>query len=177
VRKADTSDARILRLALIATLAADFLLEFIENPLYGLCAFCCVQMIYCLRYGGVRMCGILAGLWSAMTPLLLLFNTELLFIVAALYAVAFICSLSSAFAAKKRYSYTTWMFVVCGMSLFACCDISVGINYLIPGSAYPLLWIFYLPGQALLSVSGMRQSDESCIESRDIIMHEDDLIC
>ena len=158
--EAGTYDARVLRLALFATLVADFCFAFIKNPIYGVCAFCCVQMIYCLRYGGARMCCLLAGLWAIVLPALLLLNIEPLFIAAVMYAAAFACSLVAAFAAKPRYPYPNGRLVVWGMLLFACCDICVGINYLFPGSAYPLLWIFYLPGQALLSISGVPSLDK-----------------
>jgi len=158
-RETKTTDAQILRLALMLTLVADFCFAFLENPIYGVCAFCSVQMTYCLRYGGAQLCGILTGLWAMLLPLLLLFHIEPLFIAAMLYAVAFVCSLSAAFAAKKQYPEPNGLFVVLGMLLFACCDICVGLNYLFPGSAYPLLWIFYLPGQALLSASGIRMRE------------------
>lgn len=156
VREANTIDARILRVALIFTLAADFCFAFVKNPVYGVCMFCCVQMVYCLRYGGVRLCGILAGLWAVVLPMLLLLPIEPLFIAATLYAMSFICSLSAAFHSKERYPHLNGQFIVFGMLLFACCDVCVAIHYLFPGLAYPLLWIFYLPGQALLSVSGLR---------------------
>jgi hypothetical protein len=159
MRNAGTTDARILRLALILTLAADFCFAFIDNPIYGMAAFCSVQMAYCLRYGGIRLCRLLSGLWAVLLTILLMLDMEPLYIAAALYAIAFICSLSAVFAVWRQYPQPNGRMILWGMLLFACCDICVGLNYLFPGSAYPLLWIFYLPGQALLSVSGIRKSN------------------
>lgn len=155
-RGAETADARVLRLAMTITVIADFNLIFVKNPLYGLCAFCCVQMIYCYRYGGKRLCTALAVLWAALLPVLLqLFGAVIA--AGALYAVSFALSLSAAaLTAKKKYPHPNSLFVVWGMGLFACCDVCVAFNYFFPGSAYPLMWVFYLPGQALLSMSGIR---------------------
>jgi hypothetical protein len=84
-------------------------------------------------------------------PALLFIKTDPLFTAAALYAAAFAMSLGAAFAIRKQHP--NGHLIIPGMLLFACCDICVGLNYLFPGAFYPLMWIFYLPSQALLAAS------------------------
>jgi len=84
-------------------------------------------------------------------------NTKL----AAIYACTLAAGALSAFIRHKAYPFPNRIFVPLGMFMFLLCDINVALmNVLTPGAgraaARILIWVFYLPSQALLSVSGIK---------------------
>lgn len=150
-------DLRTLQLAMIATCAADFNMLITENIFAGICLFCVVQFIYCYRYAGIGHCFVLLMFLILCGPslILLISFTEPLFIISGVYAVCFGFSLYAAVQGflRKKYPYPNNHFVVWGMVLFALCDINVALGYFGFQPSFALIWLFYLPGQFLLSSS------------------------
>lgn len=151
--KEASRDLNILKCAMIATIAADYNMLVANNIFLGICIFCVVQFIYCYRFTGIGT----AKFLLAAYPVWHIFRlfTEPLISVALVYIICFIFSLSSAFYsfAAKKYTYPKNYLNLWGMVLFALCDINVALGYF-GMSNYVLVWIFYLPAQILLALSG-----------------------
>ena len=153
--------------AMALTLCADFFLLVLDRdyPL-GVLIFCAVQGLYLLR-----LCRFMGRrpLWLCRGALLLLglgvlwrlrFLTPLNALV-CFYLSSFVCNVLTALPVPGRRGR---LFAV-GLGLFLCCDICVGARNapeLVPrwaaGAVQVGMWLFYLPGQVLISLSALPDS-------------------
>lgn len=161
-------DIMLLRLGMLFTVLADYFLILTTKHVTGLIFFCIVQIIYNFRYMGIKklyiqvIFGIIIFIISYLNT-----NADLVISIGLMYAILFLFSLHSSFLAYKKYPKPNNIFIILGMIFFALCDINVAlyglsiyngldithINYNI---IYALIWIFYIPSQILLSISGRK---------------------
>jgi len=154
---------RLTAVALACTLGADtFLLLLDRCYLLGVLLFLGVQVCYALRLAreGAGLALPARGLlWAALTAALWLPGLLTpLTAAAALYLSSFLVNLALSRTCPGRPGHLlTW-----GLALYLCCDVWVGIyNYpqLFPpalhAAAEVCMWLFYLPGQVLLVLSGL----------------------
>lgn len=152
---------RLITSAMVFTLAADYLL-LVRNSDYalGLALFCAVQVIYfyvIYRENGKAFVPLRIGLFAAAFVLLWLFDIQSWFnALAAFYFTSFVCNVIQSIGFKSK------LFSM-GLLLFLCCDICVGIFNLprLAGTglysfATVGMWLFYLPGQVMIALSGRR---------------------
>ena len=153
----------LVALAMGLTAAADtFLLELNVHYAVGLLLFCGVQLCYFLRIfsrrrrslWGLRLILFLLSLWGLrelglLTPL----NGLALF-----YFTNFFCNvlLCLPLMGKSAGCFTA------GLILFLCCDLCVAAYQfpaVLPQTVYGFvrigMWLFYLPGQVLIALSGL----------------------
>jgi len=160
-------DVYLLRAGLVLTLAADFCMLIIYNDVLGLLFFISVQTIYLHRYVSQRQ-GLFSRLGYIAVPVclgvfaLLTFTPlELEIRLGIIYACVLSAGTLAAFICRKSYPYPNRVFIPLGMLLFMLCDINVAIfalfsNHVAGSFAWYLIWVFYLPSQVLLSLSGAR---------------------
>ena len=146
-----------LTLGLGFTAWADYFLVLHNRHLIGVAVFCFAHMAYILRALQGKKCWFIPLL--VVPVVVLAYISTSIFIVSGLYAMLFITSIY----VNARYIRHNRMLVIAGLLLFAACDICVFIFNLplYMGAPYglmrifPLIWIFYLPAQAILSVSAV----------------------
>jgi hypothetical protein len=155
---------KLVTVALFFTVAADtFLLVLDDHYLTGVLLFCVVQGLYlvriCIASGHAPMVllrlVLLALALGAMSVLGLL---NLLNAAAAFYFVNFLSNVAESLGLRgRRYR----LFSV-GLVLFLCCDLLVGIfnqrtlfSDQLFAAARVGMWLFYLPGQVLIVLSGL----------------------
>lgn len=155
-------DGLLLRIAMFFTVLADYCLLIVFESEWGVGFFCAVQCAYAFRYGGRA-----ARLPLALAPAVyaaarFAARASLLHALCAGYAFLFCVSLFFVFRAYKQKTmpFANRLLSVCGMVLFAACDVNVALL----GSGLPiasvlargiffLIWLFYLPSQLLLALS------------------------
>jgi len=155
VTRERTRDGWLLRAALFLTVCADFNMVLFGNNLPGLIFFCAVQSVYCVRYASVRYAAGLCAAWVISAAVMLALKTDALNLFTVLYALSFVFSLTAVYRAKK-YARPYDILTRLGMTLFFLCDVNVALYNAVPAHAevfYVLLWIFYLPSQAVLALS------------------------
>lgn len=157
-------------LALVLTLAADLFLLFTHHHAPGVAIFCCAQLVWLRRVTPSRRAAAVpqprlflpaAGCTAIVFGLCALFllgaQNALLYTLSAWYAVLILTVTACTFCSHlpqpgKRLAQA-------GMVLFLLCDICVVVFNLAPAGsllyrmAAPLMWLFYLPAQALLALS------------------------
>ncbi|MBZ2175565.1 lysoplasmalogenase [Schnuerera sp. xch1] len=172
----DTVNIKLLQIGLFFTVVADlFLLTIDSYYILGVGAFCIVQIIYSVRYDieswkiTVRNITIILViiLIAFIITNLLFIKIDLLIMIAIFYGI---CLLISVIKAIKTYTHRLYpkpngIMVAIGMILFLLCDINValynifGIINITDGLLYNIslisIWLFYLPSQVLLALSGM----------------------
>lgn len=157
---------RLMAAALAFTMSADlFLLMLGRWYVLGVALFCVVQGLYLIRIR--RLTG--RGLWLPLRAgLSLLFWLALIRLerftplsaLAAFYFANFLCNSAAALGVSGRRER---LFAL-GLWLFLCCDVCVGLyqSCLLSGLADEAvhlgMWVFYLPGQVLLSLSALPDS-------------------
>ena len=153
--------------ALLLTAGADaFLLVWNAHYAAGLALFCGVQLCYFLRLYPARE---RRSLWPARLGLFLLALAALailnlltgLNVLAVFYFSNFVCNLLLAAGGRgSRLRLFAW-----GLGLFLCCDIcvagfqfSAALPEAVRGFVRVGMWLFYLPGQVLIALSGLPDS-------------------
>ena len=128
----------------------------------GVLLFCCVQLLYFLRIyrwnGGQSWWGLRLVLFLAALAILRLAGLmSPLNVLVMLYFSNFLCSaLQSLGLNGPRCRLFS-----AGLLLFLCCDVCVGLfqyAWLLPaaaGFARVGMWMFYLPAQVLITLSGL----------------------
>lgn len=172
-------DTRLLQLALCFTAAADLCLLILDYYTVGVLLFCFVQITYIIRHAGIlkNNIKIFGSLIFVILVFVMILDTNIihiniisreLLIIGCIYAILLISSVYSAWRVFNRGSYTSLScYLICiGMTLFFLCDINVAISALInnvfifgvslKGVSRFLVWIYYLPAQVLLALSGYR---------------------
>lgn len=146
------------------TVLADYFLVLRDEHLLGVAAFCFAHVCYIFRAVEFkkRVLGLVAfasflAIWATGV-----FIVQSVIVVAGLYALLFCINIIVNIKARRpRPNY--WL-VLAGLILFALCDINVmlfnlpqymgvehGFDF-----AFTLIWVFYLPSQALLAASAFR---------------------
>lgn len=167
-RNLNEKDKLLLQHGMIFTVLADLCLLVYNNFLLGLLFFCFVQIIYYIRYKG--------NLELKESVLLIIFfligyklysirmKSDFLVVIGLFYTVLFLSSFIKSIEVYKADQYPTpnKYLITIGMLLFVLCDINVGLFYLAKDSSLlstlseRLIWIFYLPSQISLALSGYR---------------------
>jgi len=158
---------KLVTAALVFTLCADvFLLLLDSEYAVGVALFCVVQGVYFARIfksnGGHSLWGLRIALFAAAVAVLHFAKMlSPLNVLAAVYFTSFACNLLQSFSIKN-------MLFTIGLTLFICCDVCVGIHNLpnmLPAWVYELaavgMWLFYLPSQVLISLSGEKNEKSS----------------
>jgi len=176
-------DVFLLKSARFFTLVADYFLLLSNNYILGVLFFCVVQLIYIKRHSLIEKnifnMKINHFIFISVFILLLLFAslilritdpTVLLIGTSIVYALLLTFSVYCGIKTLKSSYYTkkSSLFISCGMILLLLCDINVALYNLIDMSFFPsiqgnfqltigsLIWIFYLPSQLLLTLSGIK---------------------
>ena len=163
-------DHVFLCVAFLFTLVADwFLLVKNNDYVFGVAAFIVAQTVYLLRLvslGVNTRRTIIVRLVVTISAISVLFVADLadlLTVLVAIYFVALVTNCVDSYTLFKN-GVKNKLFAI-GLTLFILCDVSVGINnfsayfdvsaitWLITAARY-LMWIFYLPSQVLIALSG-----------------------
>ena len=170
-------DILLLRLGMFITVLADLCLVILNIYVLGIVFFCIVQITYCIRYTPKESKVILINFFIIFLCIILLYIVVSIFIVkidilvpiSLFYAICLLTSVCRAIEAfkDKLYSSRNKYMVLLGMILFLLCDICVAlsnVNTRLPLGILDLMnleqifsyliWVFYLPSQLLLSLSG-----------------------
>ena len=145
--------SRLMAWAMAFTLAADTFLLLLDRWYgAGIALFCVVQGLYLARIW--RACG--RTLWALRTGMGTALN-----LLAALYFVNFLVNACQSLTLRSERLFAA------GLWLFLLCDVCVGLRNqpsLLPGlagAAQAGMWLFYLPGQVLLVLSGFPKRREN----------------
>lgn len=170
-------DTYLLQLAFTLTAAADLCLLILNKFTLGVFIFCIVQITYIARHSGGKMRNkdiynliiiILISIFVA-TMSIHFVERKLLFI-GSIYAILLPYSVYTAWRTFVRnvYPLSNCYLVAIAMTLFLLCDINVAVSHITRqlGVSYAnismissfLVWIFYLPSQVLLAMSGYKRS-------------------
>ena len=163
-------DLHLLQIGLFTTLIADLILLILDSHyVLGIFLFSIVQMLYSFRYEFRNLkltirnfIIIFLGLSIAYFILnRLVIDLDFIWIMGIFYAYCLLNSVAKAFKAYryKIYPKPNRHMVLIGMILFLLCDISVAMyNVFNEGLLYNIssisMWLFYLPSQVLLVLSG-----------------------
>lgn len=182
-------DIRILRLALFFTLISDLLILMVNIYLAGMVSFSVVQSLYLIRLGLwegkrknlpsnkliIKKMGrnIFITLFIYLCLNLAYIKVDILLGITCFYFVGILCNVKDAVVIAYKYRMKNQILYAFGMVLFLLCDINVGVFNLsgyisIHGSWYSTLylfasvamWLFYLPSQLLISLSGQVMDSE-----------------
>ena len=170
-------DIFLLQLAMLITVISDFCLVIFDFYILGVFLFSLVQITYSVRFSNKKPKTILIRFSIIFLCIVVLYSVAILFIaginvlfpISLFYFICLLMSVSSAIVVWKNNSYTFFSkyMIVFGMILFLLCDICVALSnilLLLPFTGYDLegvqqissflIWVFYLPSQLLLSLSG-----------------------
>lgn len=154
--------ANLIAYALFMTLVADWFLTFTGakyggmEHIYGLIAFCTVEVIYA-AYLRAGLISIIARVLLFLAGLFGLYKAGMLRADAALGILNMILVLVNVIDVwTARRKDTTLLFRL-GIMLFLFCDITVMLKVLTSGSLKTAIsfmtWIFYVPAQVLLTLA------------------------
>jgi hypothetical protein len=167
-------DLHLLQIGLFITLIADLLLLLLDNHyILGIFLFSIVQILYSLRYEFRNFKLTIRNFFIIFLSLSILYIIINKFVVEIdfLWAMGLfygLCLLNSVIKAFKAYKYKIYpepnrQMILIGMILFLLCDINVAL-YNILGYMGKVnvfynissvsMWLFYLPSQILLALSG-----------------------
>ena len=179
VRKTDSA---FLSAGLLLTVSADFFLLIWIHEAVGISIFCLAHMMYIIRLTAahlhsspknLRRKKIITRLSFHVIASIICFTVTFIFFdillaLSVLYAILFMQDIILAvyMFAKKTPARTNSVLILTGTILFALCDVNVVLYnlrffsnttfaVLVSSTAYFLLWIFYIPSQILLSISGI----------------------
>lgn len=153
----DKRDVLLLRLGMFFTVIADLAMIVFYNNVVGLVFFCAAQLTYLIRFTDLKRT-VRGSAFAAF-----FFTVSFVFPVAAevrlavFYAVCILSSVSGSFIAYKKRPSCASLMAFAGMTLFLLCDINVALFnlfYDVSGIFQILIWVFYLPSQLLISLSG-----------------------
>lgn len=174
------NDVFLLRLGLFITIIADlFLLVLDSHFILGVFLFSIVQIIYIIRYDNKNIYLKFKKFTALLLILIFMYGIlnsfivkiDFLIVIGFYYAIILLTSFIKSIKACKYKIYPSpnRYMIVMAMILFLLCDINVFLYNLIdfiPLSAqagktiYNIssisMWLFYLPSQVLLSLSGYK---------------------
>lgn len=177
----DKEDVRLLQIAFCFTASADLCLVILKYHILGIILFCFVQMTYIVRHNrgtgtGFRLSIIILSIIIVFLLELIINNFNFgvngidkkLIMIGSIYSILLCCSVFTAWRtfSGKLYPKYSCYFISMGMTLFFLCDINVGVSGVISdifinginigAVSRFLVWIFYLPSQVLLALSGYK---------------------
>lgn len=167
----------LLVAALAITAIADYFLILFSFVVPGLIAFCCVQLLHAIRLRRLVPTNP-APFFIALTTMVvagIILRFSLIFMLGSLYACVLLHNL---LAAKKFYDDTNYAIlsarIFWGFALFVACDVCVALGYLtgenaiasiLPATFFSsMTYVFYLPSQVLLALSGARQNKPTSVK-------------
>lgn len=158
-----------LVLALLFTLVADGILAFDNISESGVLVFILVQSLHLLRFSQIRRTSpIIPLLLAALVIVVGVIQKEvpLMFVLAIAYGVLIFTNIYEAYKWHRVDKSGPSRCALFGFILFFLCDLSVGISYLTTTATWPhtiniltsyFAWVFYLPAQVLIALSGRRK--------------------
>ena len=162
----DKKDHNLLKIGMGLTVLADFLMVMLDVNVFGILAFCAVQVVYNYRYTSLARVKVQAVLGVAVFAVaFLITGFDVILAAGCAYGIFTLYSLSGAFMARNKYLAPNNGLIIVGMVLFLVCDIFVMINSLPILELYGEqafnfvqkgIWVCYLPAQVLLSSSARR---------------------
>lgn len=163
-------DKNLLQLGMLLTFFADLCLIIYNKYFLGVLIFSTVQMIYCFRFK--RDISHSKKLVTLLILLVIFYYTlyilniiiDPLIILGIYYSVLIGTNLVNVIRLNKKdiYPRTNFLLLYVGFLLFILCDINVGISYVFSNYSrmvnitQNLIWVFYLPSQVLLALSGFK---------------------
>lgn len=165
-------DKFLVQLARLFTLIADYFIVLFDEYKFGVFFFCLVQIAYIIRHSIMekkKHKNFVFLIVALMLALLMSLNINIikiernLVILTLVYASLLTTSLYCAISTINRGHYSkqdSWIIAI-GMFLFFMCDLNVGLFNIIKKESIKffvgfLIWLFYLPSQLLLTLSGFR---------------------
>jgi hypothetical protein len=175
--KVNDRDRKLLKLGLFITIIADLCLIILDFYIFGVLFFTLVQIIYCVRYTNRNIKITLITIFTIFLFIVFVYAIAILFIeeinillpISLFYVICLLFSVTKAIKASINNLYTSESkhMIAIGMVLFLLCDTCVAlsnITVIFPLSRYImtsihtisslLIWVFYLPSQLLLALSG-----------------------
>lgn len=161
-------DLKLLQMGMFFTLIADLFLVILDYHIAGVMTFSIVQMVYIRRYTEGKAYKIIKRLIEVFILISIsyflinryLIKFEFLIALGLFYSICILISILKSIEASKKgiYPNLNKHMIVWGMILFALCDLNVGLSRIesIHNISSKLIWIFYLPSQVLLSLSGYK---------------------
>ncbi len=165
-------DKLLVQLARFFTLIADYFLIISSNFTMGIFFFSLVQITYIIRHSKMenkKYKNLIFFIIALTIALMILLNIKIasiekdLLVLALIYAslltTSLYCAVSTIFRGKN-YKNNSWI-IALGMFLFFMCDLNVGLYNIVGEGNIKfflgfLIWIFYLPSQLLLTLSGFK---------------------
>jgi hypothetical protein len=170
-------DIYLLQLAMFLTVIADLFLVIFDFYILGIVCFCLVQITYSIRYTIKKNKMTLKKIFILFECVVityviinfLIIKINILVPISLFYFICLINAFSKAIMLWKinLYPCPSKYFIVFGMILFLLCDICVALSNMyifldLTGGFFSrfqqttwfLIWVFYIPSQLLLSLSG-----------------------
>ena len=156
--------------ALFLTLIADMILIFDSVSEVGVLVFIFVQLAHLLRFSIIRRTSLLIPVLMVALIVVAGFlqkSIPTMFVLAMAYGVLIFTNIYEAFRWCKLDKSAASRCAFFGFILFFLCDLSVGISYITTTATLPhtvtiltsyFAWMFYLPAQVLITLSGNRKS-------------------
>lgn len=155
----DKRDVFFLRLGMFFTVMADLMMIVFHYNVVGLFFFCVVQLIYVMRFTDLKCTVYVAALSAVFFVASFKVNTYIEMRLSVFYAVCILSSVLSSFLGFKKRPTRESILALAGMTLFLLCDINVAFFNLVYDYSrilQILIWVFYLPSQLLISLSGKK---------------------
>ncbi|MBQ9029546.1 hypothetical protein IJ114_02120 [Candidatus Saccharibacteria bacterium] len=166
-----------LVIALGATVVADGILTINNVSLAGVVVFIMVQAAHLIRFTRIRAVSpIIPLIVTALIVGVGLLQTEisLMFVLAIAYGTLMFTNIYQALRWNAIEKSRASRLALFGFILFLMCDIWVGVSYvtttataphLITMAANYIAWVFYLPAQVCIALSGIRVAEfEKAVE-------------
>lgn len=165
-------DKNLLQLGMLLTFIADLCLIMYNKYFLGVLIFSTVQMVYYFRFNKknnishskklVTLLILLVIFYYGLYILNIIIDPTI--ILGIYYSVLIGTNLVNVIRLNKKdiYPRTNFLLIYVGFLLFILCDINVGISYVFSNYSrmvnitQNLIWVFYLPSQVLLALSGFR---------------------
>lgn len=173
----DLYNIKLLQIGLLLTVIADYFLLILDDYYeIGIAIFILAQITYSIRYATrKRSCIIkryikmLGGIFFLYIIINFFINIPLIIALGLSYGVCLVTNvyMSILVYKEKTFPKLNSIMVVAGMFLFLLCDINVAIFNIIKGVYFKYnslvyqislvsMWLFYLPSQLILSLSGYK---------------------
>lgn len=175
----DIIDTRMLQSGLFLTACADYCLLVSNKYIVGVLVFCIVQIIYIFRFtrdlkSRTKIFSVILIIYIVLSTIILtafkVGNFDLrLTLICLFYGCLITTSLIAGIRTLKTNFFPLYSSVMIsiGMILFFMCDINVALFNILQsnGSHFAsisgfLIWMFYLPAQVMLALSGYKYSDK-----------------
>ena len=175
------SDRSLLQWGMFITVIADLCLVIFNYYVFGIVFFSIVQIIYSVRYTPKKRKVTIINFFIYFLCIVFLFllasllfkEVNIIVPISLFYAICLLTSVTKAIKSFKSnlYPFPNKYMIVFGMILFLLCDICVALSNLavilplttpfilsLQQIASFLIWMFYLPSQLLLALSGSCQT-------------------